>query len=91
LNALLSSRPGSGAEIGGGGSGINFTQFLSMMGEHLLELDPEADVLGAFACFDEGDKGLVPVSEMRKWLGELGDRMDDREVRSVSLTARGPI
>ncbi len=57
-----------------------------MMGEHLLELDPEPDILEAFASFDEGDKGVVKVDEMRKWLGELGDRMDDREVSRFHLT-----
>ena len=51
-----------------------------MMGEHLIELDPEHDLLEAFACFDEGDKGWVDVKEMRKFLAELGDRMDQTEV-----------
>lgn len=54
-----------------------------MMGEHLLELDPEHDILEAFACFDEGDKGYVDVKEMRKWLSELGDRMSEQEVSSL--------
>jgi hypothetical protein len=53
-----------------------------MMGEHLLELDPEEDIVDAFSCFDEGDKGVVDVKEMRKFLGELGDRMEDWEVSS---------
>ena len=52
-----------------------------MMGEHLLELDPEPDLLEAFACFDDKDKGVVDVKEMRKWLGEYGDSMEDWEVR----------
>lgn len=60
--------------------GINFTQFLAMMGEKLLELDPEPELLEAFACFDEGDKGYVKVEEIRKFLGEMGDRMSDAEV-----------
>jgi Ca2+-binding EF-hand superfamily protein len=51
-----------------------------MMGEHLLELDPEEDIVDAFSCFDEGDRGVVDVKEMRKFLGELGDRMEDWEV-----------
>lgn len=55
-----------------------------MMGEKLLELDPEPELLEAFACFDEGDKGYVSVNEMRKYLGELGDRMSDAEVISPS-------
>jgi len=53
-----------------------------MMGEHLLELDPEEDIVDAFSCFDDGDKGVVDVKEMRKFLGELGDRMEDWEVSS---------
>jgi myosin regulatory light chain 12 len=60
-----------------------------MMGEHLLELDPEAELVEAFACFDEGDKGVVQVSEMRKWLGELGDRMEDWEVSLTHCERRG--
>ena len=58
------------------------------MGEHLIELDPEADVLEALACFAAGDKGVVQVAEMRKWLGELGDRMDDREVSPAVVERR---
>lgn len=74
---------------------INFTQFLSMMGRHLLALDAEHDLLEAFACFDEGDKGWVKVDEVRKLLAEMGDRMDEREVSLVKshhasgLGARG--
>lgn len=56
-----------------------------MMGEHLLELDPEEDIVDAFSCFDDGDKGVVDIKEMRKHLGELGDRMEDWE---VSLNAK---
>jgi len=56
-----------------------------MMGEHLLELDPEEEIVESFACFDEGDKGFVDVKEMRKHLGELGDRMEDWEVGLSSL------
>ncbi|KAI9637491.1 uncharacterized protein MKK02DRAFT_43417 [Dioszegia hungarica] len=59
---------------------VNFTQFLSMMGRHLLALDAEHDLLEAFACFDEGDKGWVKVDEVRKLLAEMGDRMDEREI-----------
>lgn len=60
-----------------------------MMGEHLLELDPEEDMVEAFACFDDGDKGFVDIKEMRKRLGELGGRMEDWEVRLLkSCTPR---
>jgi hypothetical protein len=78
IDSLLASRSGTK-------QGVNFTQFLSMMGEHLFQLDPEHELKEAFACFDEGDKGYVSVSEMRKALAEMGDRMDDAEVGVVSL------
>lgn len=61
-----------------------------MMGEHLLDLDPEQDLVDAFACFDEGDKGFVSVMEMRKWLGEMGDRMEDWEVSRPPSPPRLP-
>jgi len=48
-------------------------------------LDPEEDIVDAFSCFDEGDKGVVDVKEMRKFLGELGDRMEDWEVSYLDL------
>ncbi|KAH7930502.1 EF-hand [Leucogyrophana mollusca] len=61
--------------------GINFTMFLTMMSERLFEFDPEADLMEAFECFDEGDTGMVKIDEMRKWMSEVGERMDQREVR----------
>lgn len=84
LHSLLTSRPGGSATAQSKSvnpsDGVNFTQFLSMMGERLIQLDPEQDLVDAFACFDDGDKGYVDVKTMRKYLGELGDRMEDWEV-----------
>lgn len=61
--------------------GINFTMFLTMMSERLFEFDTETELLEAFESFDENDSGLVKVEEMRKWLSEVAERMDQREVR----------
>ncbi|PBK76695.1 related to Myosin regulatory light chain 2-A, smooth muscle isoform [Armillaria ostoyae] len=77
MQELLLSRPG---ETIVGERGVNFTMFLTMMSERLFEFDPEQELVEAFECFDENDSGLVKVEEMRKWLSELGDRMDDREI-----------
>lgn len=55
--------------------------FLTMMGERLVELDPETELIEAFESFDENDSGWVKGSEIRKWLSSVGDKMDDREVR----------
>ncbi|KAF5317761.1 hypothetical protein D9619_012567 [Psilocybe cf. subviscida] len=82
LDDLLSSRPGSGGGASSTDSerGINFTMFLTMMSERLFEFDAEAELLEAFASFDETDCGMVRVEDMRKWLSEVGERMDDTEM-----------
>lgn len=54
--------------------------FLTMMGEHLYDFDTEQELLAAFECFDENDSGFVKCDEMRKWLGETGDRMEQADV-----------
>ena len=54
------------------------------MGEHLYDFDADSELLAAFECFDEGDSGFVKCDEIRKWLGDVGERMDDVEVSIVS-------
>ncbi|OAX44455.1 EF-hand [Rhizopogon vinicolor AM-OR11-026] len=88
LDDLLSARPGGSAHSKSPSAtssldsdrGINFTMFLTMMSERLFEFDPEAELREAFECFDEGDTGVVKVDEMRKWMGEVGERMDQQEI-----------
>ena len=57
-----------------------------MMGERLFEFDSEIELVEAFECFDENDMGMVKVDEMKKWLSEVGDRMDAEEVSNRSDT-----
>lgn len=77
------------ANAGGGGAdsrgAVNFTMFLTMMGEHLLRLDKEEELSDAFGSFDEGDEGVVKVEELREWLGTTGDKMSQQEVRLSTL------
>jgi len=91
LDELLNDRPGrhrksltsASVDDYGDGSqarGVNFTMFLTMMGEHLFEFDAEPELIEAFECFDEGDTGMVKVEEVRRWLGEVGERMDQSEI-----------
>lgn len=87
LEDLLNDRPGShqrGATNDLDDStvrGVNFTMFLTMMGEHLFEFDTEAELIEAFESFDENDSGFVKCDEVRRWLSEVGERMDKEEVR----------
>lgn len=80
LDDLLSARPGGGRMAYLEDRGINFTMFLTMMSERLFEFDTEKELLEAFESFDENDTGMVKVDEMRKWLKEVGERMDEDEV-----------
>lgn len=67
---------------------MNFTQFLTMFGERLSGMDDAETLLEAFECFDEKDEGWIEVAELRKWLGEVGDRMDEREVSGIAHRER---
>lgn len=98
LDELLADRPGDRRDSSGAhlrlplldapdsapdnDRGITFPMFLTMMGEHLYDFDAEPELLEAFESFDEGDKGVVRCDEIRKWLGDVGERMDDGEVRT---------
>jgi len=88
MDELLSARPGThsrAASIDESTSerGINFTMFLTMMSERLFEFETEAELLEAFGSFDDNDSGTVKVEEMRKWLSEFGERMNDQEASCV--------
>ena len=86
MDELLTARPGTHSRTTSYGDsnsserGINFTMFLTMMSERLFEFDTEAELLEAVGSFDENDSGTVKVEEMRKWLGEIGERMSEQEV-----------
>lgn len=89
MDDLLSARPGSHNKSTSSedGRGINFTMFLTMMSERLFEFDTEAELVEAFESFDEDDTGVVKVEEMKKWLSEVGDRM---EVHEMDRFLKGP-
>ncbi|KAG8781261.1 hypothetical protein FRB91_011922 [Serendipita sp. 411] len=78
LHELISSRPGG--QLDNSGDGVNFMEFLTMMGEHLFEFDGEAELIEAFESFDENDTGFVKCEDMRRWLAEVGERMDQAEI-----------
>jgi myosin regulatory light chain 12 len=100
IDDLLADRPGDrrgstvhsraasfepDADAAGGDRGITFPMFLTMMGEHLYDFDTEAELLEAFECFDENDSGVVKCDEMRKWLADVGEKMDQSEVSVLAV------
>lgn len=80
LSSLLSSRPTTHDPSFLQPTQINFSLFLTLMAEHLSLLDPEPEMLEAFASFDDGDRGTVNAAELREALKSSGDRMTDQEI-----------
>ncbi|KAJ2113232.1 hypothetical protein GGF48_005227, partial [Coemansia sp. RSA 921] len=58
---------------------INFTMFLTLMGEHLSGTDSESEILAAFQAFDVDGNGVIRADELRDALMQMGDRFDENE------------
>lgn len=59
---------------------INFTMFLTLMGEKLSGTDPENEILLAFEVFDEKKTGFINADIFREHMTSMGDRFTDEEV-----------
>lgn len=70
IQKMLSETPGA----------INFTVFLTLMGEKLSGTDPENEILQAFAAFDDTGKGYINAEDLREFMTTMGDRFTDEEV-----------
>ncbi|KAJ3023582.1 Myosin regulatory light chain 12B [Thoreauomyces humboldtii] len=70
VEAMMQEAPGT----------INFTMFLTLMGEKMSGTDPEAEILAAFEAFDEGKTGTVDADVLRECMTSMGDRFTDEEV-----------
>ncbi|KAH6572442.1 hypothetical protein BASA61_003738 [Batrachochytrium salamandrivorans] len=70
IDDMISEAPGS----------INFTMFLTLMGEKMSGTDPEHEILQAFECFDEGNTGFINADILRDAMTSMGDRFTDDEV-----------
>ena len=53
---------------------LNFTMFLTLMGEKLNGTDPEDMIRNAFASFDYEGKGVLNEDKLRPLLMGMGDR-----------------
>ncbi|TNY19946.1 hypothetical protein DMC30DRAFT_422035 [Rhodotorula diobovata] len=86
LHSLLHARPAPSSSSSApspphsAAGPLNFTSFVTLLASHLAPLDPEPDMLEAFACFDENNCGTCDAGEVRAWLKRTGDRMSDEEV-----------
>jgi Ca2+-binding EF-hand superfamily protein len=70
IDAMINEAPGS----------INFTMFLTLMGEKMSGTDPEHEIIQAFQCFDENNVGYIHTDTLREYLTTMGDRLNNEEV-----------
>jgi Ca2+-binding EF-hand superfamily protein len=73
---MISEAPGS----------INFTMFLTLMGEKMSGTDPEHEILQAFESFDELKSGVINADILREHMTSMGDRFTDEEVANNCST-----
>ncbi|KAJ2743659.1 hypothetical protein GGI20_003579 [Coemansia sp. BCRC 34301] len=83
IDAMINEAPGP----------INFTMFLTLMGEHLSGTDPENEILSAFEAFDIDGNGLIAADDLRDALMQMGDRFSPKDVdimfKHAPITADG--
>ncbi|KAJ3065811.1 Myosin regulatory light polypeptide 9 [Podochytrium sp. JEL0797] len=70
IDGMIKEAPGS----------INFTMFLTLMGEKMSGTDPESEILQAFECFDDNKTGFINADLLREYMTTMGDRFTDEEV-----------
>ncbi|KAI9029345.1 hypothetical protein DFJ74DRAFT_657928 [Hyaloraphidium curvatum] len=83
VQSMLSEAPGP----------INFTLFLTLLGEKMSGTDPEHEILQAFEAFDDKKSGVLDGEQFREWMTTMGDRFTDDEVdtmlKGAQLDAHG--
>lgn len=61
---------------------LNFTLFLSIFGERIINCDGEDTIKAAFSAFDEAD-GKVHISTLKKALTTFGEKLTDEEIEEA--------
>ncbi|XP_077966380.1 myosin regulatory light chain, smooth muscle isoform X2 [Styela clava] len=73
LEAMLNDAPGQ----------LNFTVFLSMMGEKIKGTDPEETILQAFKVLDPDNKGVINKDYLADMMMTSADRFSRDEVQQM--------
>lgn len=66
---------------------LNFTGFLTLMGENLHGTDPENTILQAFCMFDEDNKGYIPEEYFKELMTGVGDIFSKDELKQTNKEA----
>ncbi|KAI9678796.1 MAG: Calcium-binding component of the spindle pole body (SPB) half-bridge [Caeruleum heppii] len=59
---------------------LSFSSFQAIMASRILARDPRDEVLRAFGLFDEGNKGIISIDDLRRVARELGEGLEEEEL-----------
>ncbi|KAL9099153.1 MAG: hypothetical protein Q9163_005311, partial [Psora crenata] len=62
---------------------LPYQQFQSILAAKILARDPTDEILRAFELFDEGQKGKITLADLRRVASELGEGLEEEELRAM--------
>ncbi|XP_071826510.1 centrin-3 [Apostichopus japonicus] len=62
---------------------ITFEDFKEVITDWMLERDPKVEITKAFRLFDDDDSGKISLRNLRRVARELGENMNDDELRAM--------
>jgi len=62
---------------------LTFQSFQTIMTQKILARDPTEEILRAFDLFDEGSKGRISLDDLRRVARELGEGLEEEELRAM--------
>ncbi|XP_041442841.1 calmodulin-like protein 4 isoform X2 [Xenopus laevis] len=63
-----------------GKDGVDFSTFLTIMYWQQKQEDPENEIMVAMLMSDKQKKGVIPVTELRAKLTQMGEKLTPKEV-----------
>jgi len=71
------------AMLGEASGPINFTMFITLFGDKVAGVDPEATITNAFKLFDKEGTGKLDEAHLRQLLTGVGDKLTDDELNQA--------
>jgi centrin-3 len=59
---------------------LSFQTFQTLMAQRILSRDPTEEIVRAFELFDEGGKGKITLTDLRRVARELGEGLQEDEL-----------